>query len=50
MRDGVIDFIPPKECSIKRHIKDMPIKPFGTEHNNFIGLDEFTGGEFDELD
>lgn len=50
MRDGVIDFIPPKECSIKRHIKDMPIKPFGAEQNNFMGLGEFTGGEFDELD
>ncbi|MBE6862159.1 MAG: type I-C CRISPR-associated protein Cas5 [Ruminococcus sp.] len=50
MKNGVIDFIPPKDCTIKRHIKDMPIKPFGKELENFIGLDEFSGGEADELD
>lgn len=50
MVNGVIDFIEPKDCTIKRHIKDMEIKPFGREHNNFIGLDEFVGGEADELD
>lgn len=49
MKNGVIDFIPPNCCTIKRHIKDMPIKPFGHEHTNFIGLDEFEGGELDEL-
>ena len=50
MVNGVIDFIEPKDCTIKRHIKDMEIKPFGREHNNFSGLDEFVGGEADELD
>lgn len=50
MKNGVIDFLPPKDCSLKRHIKEMPIKPFGREHNNFAGLDEFRGGELDELD
>lgn len=50
MENGVIHFIPPKECTIKRQIKDMPIKPFGCEYDNFTGLDEFTGGEADELD
>lgn len=50
MKNGVIDFIPPKECTIKRQIKDMPIKPFGKEYDNFAGLDEFAGGEADELD
>lgn len=50
MVNGVIDFIEPKECTIKRHIKNMEIKPFGREHNNFSGLDEFVGGEADELD
>ncbi len=50
MKDGVIDFLPPKECTIKRRIKDMPIKPFGRELENFSGLDEFSGGEADELD
>ncbi len=49
MKDGVIEFIPPKDCTVKRHIKDMPIKPFGREHNNFTGLEEFEEGEFDEL-
>lgn len=50
MVNGIIDFIEPKDCTIKRHIKDMEIKPFGREHNNFSGLDEFVGGEADELD
>lgn len=50
MKNGVIDFIPPEECTIKRHIREMPIKPFGKEHGNFSGLDEFTGGEADGLD
>ncbi|MGN0674303.1 MAG: type I-C CRISPR-associated protein Cas5c [Oscillospiraceae bacterium] len=50
MKDGVIDFIPPEECTIKRRIREMPIKPFGKEHGNFSGLDEFTGGETDGLD
>ncbi len=50
MVDGVIDFIPPEKCEIKRHIKEMSIKPFGKEHGNFSGLEEFSGGEEDELD
>lgn len=49
MKNGVIDFIRPEECTIKRHIREMPIKKFGREHDNFIGLDEFSGGEIDEL-
>lgn len=50
MVNGVIDFIKPKDCTIKRHIKDMPIKPFGHEYDNFIGLEEFSGGDLFELD
>lgn len=50
MKNGVIDFIPPKECTVKRHIKKMKIKPFGREHDNFAGLEEFAGGEFNELE
>lgn len=50
MQNGIIRFLPPEECTIKRHIKSMPIKKFGREHGNFIGLEEFTGGEADELD
>ena len=49
MKDGVIHFIKPEECSIKRHIKNMSIKPFG-RGTNFIGLEEFEGVETDGLD
>ncbi len=50
MRDGFIDFIRPEDCTVKRHIKDMAIKPFGSEYDNFTGLDEFSGGDSIELD
>lgn len=40
MRNGVIKFLQPKDC-IRRYIKDMNIKMFGEEYNNFIGLKEF---------
>ena len=50
MENGIINFIRPEECSIKRHIKDMEIKPFGKELNNFSGVDEFDGGDELELD
>ena len=50
MRNGVIDFIRPEECTMKRHIRDMKIKPFGKELDNFSGLDEFEGGIDIELD
>ncbi|MBR4223646.1 MAG: type I-C CRISPR-associated protein Cas5 [Oscillospiraceae bacterium] len=48
MENGVIRFIAPEECTMKRYIKDMAIKPFGD--GNFNGLDEFAGGVFDGLD
>lgn len=48
MENGVIQFIRPEKCTITRHIKNMDIKPFDDE--NFSGLKEFAGGEFDELD
>lgn len=50
MKDGVIDFIRPEECEIKRHIKDMSVKAFGEEIDNFVGLDEFGKGDEIELD
>ena len=50
MENGIINFIRPEKCTIKRHIKKMSVKPFGHEYENFSGLDEFTGGELDELD
>lgn len=45
MKNGIIDFIRPEDCEKKRHIKDMKIKPFGKEQNNFTGLGEFEEGE-----
>lgn len=50
MKDGVIDFIRPDECEMKRHIKDMSVKVFGEEFHNFTGMNEFGRGEEVELD
>lgn len=55
MNDGYIDFLPPKDCTIKRHIKPMEIKPFGSDLGNFSGLTEdgldmIAGGDDFELD
>lgn len=50
MKDGIIDFIRPEECTEKRHVKEMPIKLFSREQENFVGLDEFEGGDAVELD
>lgn len=43
MKKGVIEFIRPEQCTLRRHIHDMPMKSFG-EHN-FDGLQEFEKGE-----
>jgi len=40
MKNGIIDFIEPKDCTIKRHIHEMEIKPFGKEYDNFTMVDE----------
>lgn len=50
MKDGIIDFIRPEECTVNRHIKEMSIKIFSREKENFVGLDEFEGGDAVELD
>lgn len=50
MRDGVIDFIRPEECSMTRHIKDMAMKIFSDELGNFMGAGEFGRGDEIELD
>lgn len=50
MRNGVIEFIRPEECTIKRCIREMEIKPFGKERGNFSSADEFEGGDPAELD
>lgn len=54
MKKGVIEFPRPEECTIKRHIHKMGIKPFGKELGNFSGTEEnelvhLTGGDADEL-
>lgn len=54
MVNGVIHFARPDEIpeEHKRHIRKMDIKPFGEEHENFSGLDEFDfadGGDEVEL-
>ena len=45
MTDGRIDFLRPEKCDLKRPIREMQIKEFGTDIQNFIGLQEFGGGE-----
>lgn len=41
MRRGVIDFCRPEDCPGHKTIREMEIKPFGTELQNFTGLAEF---------
>ena len=41
MKKGVITFPRPEECPIHKPVKEMDIKPFGTEMDNFSGLGEF---------
>jgi CRISPR-associated protein Cas5d len=38
MKEGVIDFISPEEC-IHRPVREMYIKPFGKELNNFASIE-----------
>lgn len=51
MKNGIIDFIQPKDCTVKRHIHGMDIKPFGKEYENFCPIDEDVtlGGDESEL-
>lgn len=35
MRNGVIEFVPPQDCPMVRILREMDIKPFGTELGNF---------------
>lgn len=48
MKNGVIKFARPEACT-HRIVKEMGIKPFGEELNNFSFVDEL-GGEDNELD
>ena len=42
MEKGVIHFIRPEECTIRRILRPMKIKQFN--ENSFSGLQEFEGG------
>lgn len=39
MKNGVITFLPPEQCTLTKPIREMEIKPFG--EGNFSGLQEF---------
>lgn len=40
MKNGVITFPKPEECTVTRPIREMGIKPFGKEHANFKPIAE----------
>ena len=42
MKKGIIHFIRPEDCPVKKPIGDMKMKEFGRESGNFIGLEEFS--------
>lgn len=48
MKKGIITFERPENC-IQRVVKNMEIKPFGKEYNNFTDVD-ITGGECNVAD
>jgi len=50
MVNGVIKFCRPEQCTVKRHIHKMSIKPFGKENGNFSGLREFKEEEVNGLE
>lgn len=41
MKKGIITFPRPEDCPLQRAVREMAMKPFGQEHGNFCGLDEF---------
>lgn len=41
MKKGEIYFPRPEECPIEKTLGNMEIKPFGEDHQNFLGLKEF---------
>lgn len=40
MQNGVIEFLRPEDCPVKKYVREMQAKEFGTG-NNFIGAAEF---------
>lgn len=45
MKKGVLSFLRPEECPLTKALRDMEIKPFGTDQENFCGIREFKEGE-----
>ena len=41
MRKGVITYLRPEECPVHKTVREMEIKPFGQEYENFRGIGEF---------
>lgn len=41
MRKGIVEFTPPEACPVTRVVRKMSMKPFGADHENFSGLEEF---------
>lgn len=41
MKNGIITFQRPENCPLHKPLREMEIKPFGEEWNNFSGLKEF---------
>ena len=41
MKRGIITFPRPEDCPHHKTLRDMEIKPFGNDQNNFSGLREF---------
>ncbi len=41
MKNGIIDFLRPEDCPLRKTLGEMKIKSFGSERNNFSGLKEF---------
>lgn len=40
MKNGVIEFLRPQECTIVRPVREMSILPFGTEQGNFSFVEQ----------
>lgn len=41
MRKGVITYLRPEECPVHKMVREMEVKPFGQEYQNFQGIGEF---------
>ena len=43
MKNGVIEFPTPQKCPHHKHLREMEVKKFSKENNNFTGIAEFEG-------